>query len=103
MATIKATCNVNPESSHDIEIHSQDLKIIEWDGGKNYAFRFKCQECLKIDYHPTSVCTAQILEAAGVRIESVESPIHEIGTGEPITHDDLLDFHEELKNKFLII
>lgn len=92
MALIRATCS----ECGDVELRSRDLqvRICSDNGAGSYLFR--CPVCRMTEVKPADDQVVDILVAAGVRCVEWQLPaeLAERPTGEPITHDDVLDFHE---------
>jgi uncharacterized Zn finger protein len=94
MATIRATC---PDCG-DVEFTTRDVEVnVRQDGTGSYAFR--CPGCTLLVVKPAEARTIELLVASGVRSATGDVPaevIERSGGGDPITHDDLLDFHDLL-------
>jgi len=94
MALIRATCN----ECGDVELRSRDLQVrICVDNGSS-TYLFRCPVCRMTEVKPADDQIVDILAAAGVRCIEWRLP-QELGerpVGEPITHDDVLDFHDLL-------
>ena len=95
MATIRATC---PECG-DVEFTSRDVQVrlsADDDGAGTYAFA--CPRCTVTVVKSAEQRTIDLLLASGVALVPSEIPaeVRERPDGEPLTHDDLLDFHQML-------
>ena len=94
MATIRATC---PDCG-DVEFTTRDVEVnIRQDGTGSYAFR--CPGCTLLVVKPAEARTIELLVASGVRNAAGDVPAEVAERshgGAPITHDDLLDFHDLL-------
>lgn len=95
MATIRASC---PDCG-DVELTTTDMtvRVCEDDSRGSYAFR--CPECAMTVSKAAEQRIVDLLVSSGVRMEhwSLPSEIWERPVGEPLTHDDLLAFHELLE------
>ena len=96
MATIRASCG----TCGDIELTTVDVHVRVCVDTEEGAYSFRCPVC-----HMTTVKTAEtrtidLLVASGVSMETWYLPaeLYEPRAGRPITHDDILDFHEVLAN-----
>lgn len=92
MALIRATCS----ECGDVELRSRDLqvRICTDTGGGTYLFH--CPICRMTEVKTADDQVVDILVAAGVRCVEwrLPSEMGERPIGEPISHDDVLDFHE---------
>ena len=95
MATIRASC---PDCG-DVEFTTADVqvRISAPDGSGTYSFR--CPGCVVTVVKSAEPRTIDLLLASGVQEATNPLPA-ELGErrhGAPITHDDLLDFHDLLQ------
>lgn len=62
------------------------------------TFRFTCPKCRRVNVRSDKHRTCELLEAAGVAVERWQLPeeLWEPRSGDPISHDDLLNFHDKL-------
>lgn len=94
MATIRASC---PDCG-DVEFTTRDVqvRVSAEDGSGTYSFR--CPGCVVTVVKSAEPRTIDLLLASGVeQVTSVlPAELHEPREGDPITHDDLLDFHDLL-------
>ncbi|MBL8775566.1 MAG: hypothetical protein JNK12_06540 [Acidimicrobiales bacterium] len=95
MATIRASC---PDCG-DVEFTTADVqvRISAPDGSGTYSFR--CPGCVVTVVKSAEPRTIDLLLASGVEQATNPLPaeLAEHGDGAPITHDDLLDFHDLLQ------
>ena len=95
MATIRASC---PDCG-DVEFTSEDVqvRVSEGDGSGTYAFH--CPSCLVTVVKAAEARTIDLLVASGVSTVS-DTVMTELegrpDEGAPLTHDDLLQFHDLL-------
>lgn len=94
MALIRATCS----DCGDVELRSRDLKVRLCRDSESSTYLFRCPVCRMIEVRPAESHVVDVLLAAGVPCTEWRLPaeLHEPRTGEPISHDDVLDFHELL-------
>ena len=102
MATIRASCS----DCGDVELTTADVhvRVCEFDNQGTYSFR--CPVCLMTVVKPAEARTVDLLVASGVSYETWTLPLElsePRGTGNPpITHDELLDFHDLLSDDRLV-
>ena len=96
MATIRASC---PDCG-DVELTTRDMtvRVCAEDSRGSYAFR--CPECDMTVSKSAEQRIVDLLVSSGVRVETWNLPLElrERPVGEPLTHDDLLSFHELLQD-----
>ncbi len=95
MATIRASCG----SCGDVEITSRDVtvRVCRDDHAGTYSFRCpQCDVTVVKDAEPRIV---ELLVSSGVELVTWTMPaeLDEVHAGDPIDHDDLLDFHALLE------
>ncbi len=95
MATIRASC---PDCG-DVEFTTRDVqvRVSAPDGSGTYAF--SCPGCAVTVVKAAETRTIDLLIASGVTMASTEPPAEYVERPQfedPITHDDLLDFHHLL-------
>ncbi len=95
MATvIKASC----QDCGDVELAVQDLcvRICAEDEQSSYVFR--CPACQMSVAKPAEQRIVDLLVASGVPLVEWRLPaeLYEAHEGDPIDHDDLIDFHDLL-------
>ena len=97
MATIRATC----ADCGDVELTTADVhvRVCTLDSRSTYSFR--CPVCLMTVVKPAEPRTVDLLVASGVSYETWVPPLElsePRGMGDPISHDELLDFHDLLSD-----
>lgn len=94
MATIRASCT----DCGDVELTTADVKVRICDDNNTGTYSFRCPHCQMIVVKPAENRTIDLLVASGVAFTTWRLPaeLKESKTGEPIDHDDLLDFHDLL-------
>lgn len=94
MATIRASC---PDCG-DVELTTADVtvRVCAEDNRGSYAFR--CPECMMAVVKSAEPRIVDLLVASGVqlRVWKLPAELREPRTGAPLTHDDLIDFHQLL-------
>ena len=96
MATIRASC---PDCG-DVELTTADVRVRICDDTEAGEYSFTCPSCRMTVVKPAETRTIDLLIASGVEFTTWRLPaeLHEIRSGDPITHDDLLDFHHLLQD-----
>ena len=96
MAKIRASC----PTCGDVELTTKDLVVRVCADDNSGAYNFCCPSCSvrvakAADHH-----IVDLLGASGVEVVvwSLPAELTERPVGQPITHDDLLDFHDLLQN-----
>jgi hypothetical protein len=94
MAVIRATC---PDCG-DVEMTTADVWVRICDDDASGTYAFSCPLCHHTVVKPAEAHVVDLLIASGVTWSTWRLPaeIHEHPEGGPITHDDLLDFHDLL-------
>lgn len=94
MATIRASC---PDCG-DVELTTHDVHVRICDDTNDGTYSFRCPHCLMTIVKSAEVRTIDLLVASGVSFTTWRLPaeLSEPRIGEPISHDDLLDFHDLL-------
>lgn len=94
MATIRASCS----DCGDVELTTADVFVRICDDNNLGTYSFKCPHCLMMVVKPAEARTIDLLVASGVSFTTWRLPaeLNETHIGEPINHDDLLDFHDLL-------
>lgn len=91
MATVRASC----PSCGDIETTTKAVQVLRCETTGSVAYAFVCPNCrLRVSKEATEH-VARILVEAGVPVTCWELPaeLEEPKIGYPISHDDLLMFH----------
>jgi predicted RNA-binding Zn-ribbon protein involved in translation (DUF1610 family) len=95
MATIRASC---PDCG-DVEFTSEDVQVrISGDDGSG-TYAFHCPSCRVTVVKAAEARTIDLLVASGVPTVAESAMIEVEGRpdeGEPLTHDDLVRFHDLL-------
>lgn len=95
MATIRASCDF----CGDLELGAADLVVRLCTTDSTGSYSFECPSCARIVVKVAEARTVDLLVAAGVPFATWELPAELLeprGSGEAITHDELLDFHQQL-------
>ena len=97
MATIRASCY----DCGDVELTTADVhvRVCTLDNQGTYSFR--CPHCAMTVVKPAEARTVDLLVASGVSYSTWSPPLElsePRGFGDPIDHDELLDFHSKLQD-----
>ncbi len=94
MATIRASC---PDCG-DVELTTSDVHVRICDDNNHGTYSFRCPHCRMVVVKSAETRTIDLLVASGVAFTTWRLPaeLGEVHAGEPINHDDLLDFHDLL-------
>lgn len=95
MATIRATCS----ECGDVELTTRDVQVRVCLNDDSASYTFRCPCCRMSVVKPAEPRVVDLLVASGVRFDKWHLPaeMFEPRSGERITHDDLLDFHQMLQ------
>jgi hypothetical protein len=94
MTTIKASC----PGCGEVDLTADDILLRIGATRSVNSYGFTCPDCTQFIEKPADDRVVRLLLSGGV----VPVPVHvpaealELHTGPPITHDDLLEFHELL-------
>ncbi len=91
MATIRASCS----GCGDVEVTSRDVTVRVCRDDNAGTYSFECPGCHAIVIKDAEPRIVELLVTSGVRLVTWSQPeeLSEPHVGEPIDHDDLLDFH----------
>ena len=94
MATIRASCS----ECGDVELTTHDVHVRVCEADNSGSYSFRCPRCRMAVVKPAEPRIVDLLIASGVAMSMSRLPaeLTEPRGGDPITHDDLLDFHELL-------
>ena len=94
MATIRASC----ETCGDVELTTADVKVRVCINDNRGEYSFRCPDCAMTVVKAAEPRTIDLLVASGVSMDtwSLPAELEEPKTGRPISHDDLLEFHDQL-------
>ncbi len=97
MATIRASC----ERCGDVELTTSDVTVRVCTDDEQGSYAFECPGCALVVVKPAEPRTVDLLVASGVAYSTWSLPAEMLeprGSGDPIGHDDLLDFHRVLQD-----
>jgi len=96
MATIRASCS----DCGDVELTTNDVHVRICEDNNAGTYSFRCPTCEMTVIKPAEQRTIDLLIASGVSHQTWTLPaeLHEEHSGEPISHDDLLEFHDLLQD-----
>lgn len=98
MATvIKASCH----DCGDVDLAVEDLRVRVCREGAQGSYVFRCPTCQMSVVKPAEPRIVDLLVASGVELVEWELPaeLFEAHAGARITHDDLIDFHNLLRQE----
>ena len=97
MATIRASCT----DCGDVELTTADVTVRVCADDNQGSYSFRCPTCRMAVVKPAEPRIVELLVASGVRLDTWRLPaeLTEARNGQPITHDDLLDFHRLLTDE----
>ena len=98
MATvIKASCH----DCGDVELGVRDLEVRVCTQDEQGTYVFRCPSCQMSVVKPAEPRIVDMLVASGVQLVEWRLPaeLFERRGGDPITHDDLIDFHRLLQDE----
>ncbi|MDH3754197.1 MAG: hypothetical protein OEU32_10035 [Acidimicrobiia bacterium] len=100
MTTIRASCT----TCGDVELTVADVEVRVCTTTDEGVYHFDCPRCATEVAKPAEPRIIDLLVASGVHVTSWSIPAEllEEHHGEPITHDDLLDFHELLADERVV-
>ncbi len=95
VATIKASC----PTCGDVELTTRDVQVLLCSTTNQGSYAFRCPACRVAVSKPAEPRVVDVLVASGVRLSVWQLPaeLEEEHHGDPISYDDLLEFHFELK------
>lgn len=97
MATvIKASCH----DCGDVELGVRDLSVRVCTADEQSCYVFRCPSCQMSVSKPAEPRIVDLLVASGVELVEWRLPaeMFEAHGGQPISHDDLIDFHKLLQS-----
>jgi hypothetical protein len=95
MATmIRASCT----DCGDVELTTHDVRVRVCSDVDASTYVFRCPTCQMAVVKPAEQRVIDLLIASGVALDrwTLPAELNEPRVGEPITHDDLIDFHRLL-------
>ncbi len=98
MATIRARC----ADCGDVELTTADVQVRICSDTNAGTYGFMCPTCQGMVVKSAEPRTLDLLVASGVACSmwSLPAELGERHEGEPICHDDLLDFHDLLNDEY---
>ena len=97
VTTIRASC----PSCGDVDLTVRDVSVRVCANDHSGSYTFRCPECELAVAKQADPTVVDLLVSSGVKMDIWQLPaeLWEPRTGEPISHDDLLDFHHLLADK----
>jgi hypothetical protein len=92
---VRATC----ATCGDVELTVDQLTAIVCATTNEGSYAFQCPDCHMAVVKPAEAHVVELLASAGVRLSVFELPaeLEESHAGAPLSHDDLLAFHDRLQ------
>jgi hypothetical protein len=96
MAKIRASCT----TCGDVELTTRDLVVRVCADDNSGTYNFRCPACAMRVAKAAERHIVDLLGASGVEVVvwTLPAELSERPIGQPICHDDLLDFHDLLQN-----
>ena len=96
MTTIRASC----PSCGDVDLTVGDVSVRVCANDQSGSYNFRCPECEMAVAKHAEANVVELLISSGVKMAVWQLPaeLWETRSGEPISHDDLLDFHALLSD-----
>lgn len=99
MATIRASC----DSCGDVELPTSDVRVHAPEDGGPGTYAFRCPKCANTVVRAAERPIMDLLIAAGVAFTTWRRPAElverdRVTDHRPLTHTDLLEFHEQLND-----
>lgn len=81
-----------------MELTTADVRVRVCINDNRSEYRFRCPTCTMTVVKSAEPRTIDLLVASGVAMDtwSLPAELDEMKNGKPITHDDLLEFHDQL-------
>ena len=94
MPLIKASC----PSCGDVELVLSDLKVMVCSSDGQASYNFRCPKCSFRVSKAAEKAVVDVLLSSGVTMSFWRRPLEldEEHSGDPISYDDLMEFHYEL-------
>ncbi len=91
VATIRASC----PTCGDVELTTRDVTVQVCADTNDGAYSFLCPTCATRVSKAAEARIVDLLVSSGVRLELWRMPaeLNELHAGDPITYDDVLEFH----------
>lgn len=95
MPSIRATCH----ECGDVDLGAGDVRVRVCEDDDRGSYSFRCPKCGFVVVKPAEPRIVELLAAAGVEVARWRLPAElrePRGSGAPLSHDELLDFHHGL-------
>jgi uncharacterized Zn finger protein len=95
VTTIRASC----PTCGDVELTTRDVTVRVCAADNRGSYSFRCPDCRGMVSKEAEPRVVDLLVSSGVELHVWQLPaeLFEAKRGEPLTWDDLLDFHDLLK------
>lgn len=96
MAMIRASC----PTCGDVELTTRDVRVLLCSTTYESSYAFQCPSCRLAVAKPAEPRVVDVLLASGIALTVWHMPaeLDESHTGAPISYDDLLEFHFQLRS-----
>jgi len=97
VATIRASC----PTCGDVELTTRDVTVQVCSSNNEGSYSFLCPHCRLAVSKPAEARIVDLLVSSGVRLSVWHMPaeLDEPRSGDPISYDDLLEFHFQLQQE----
>lgn len=94
MATIRVTCNIDGCGESN-KVTSPDITVRVCSADSRGSYSYECPSCEMIVTKDAEPRIVELLVTSGVRLVTWHIPdeLSELKEGDPINHNDILDFH----------
>ncbi len=91
---IRASC----PTCGDVELTTRDVRVLLCSTTYESSYAFQCPSCRVAVAKPAEARVVDVLLASGISLSVWQMPaeLDEAKTGQPISYDDLLEFHFQL-------
>lgn len=95
MATVRASC----QDCGDVEITTDEVQVRVCVESSLGSYSFRCPRCELLVAKPAEAGVVHLLVSSGAPLTMWRLPaeLAEVHAGPPLTHDDLLNFHQLLE------
>ena len=96
MTVIRVTCG----GCGDVELSATEMRVRRCVETGHATYVFTCPDCHMVEVRTAEDHVVEVLRSAGVACAEWQLPaeLAESRIGPPLTHDDLLDFHDLLRS-----
>ncbi len=97
MVRIKSRCS----KCGEVTLSMQDIILVEHGDGDGTFYTFRCNACNEFQAYPADSRFIDFMSMNGMESITLQAPIEykEAGENDPLSWDDLLDFHLQLQEE----